>query len=232
VHVQPCPDNTVTPDQFATNAGTPPFTSPDACVTRCVAKPGYGWADSTAAVCLVGYYKPGYNNMACSACGAGLTTLATMSASPDDCVPLPGWEKQQATDDFAAPCVVGAWSAGLVAGAQCRACADGSSTEYPMSNDPSQCTVCSPGYGANPAYQSAANPLCVRCSPGFFSPGGTDNGCIACPAGETSPPGASDSSECVDSFMNPGEAALPVALCGPLRQHASRQACPCCRSDS
>lgn len=199
--LQPCPQNTVTDDQFAGNAATPPYISPDSCL----AKPGYCWANNIASKAPVGYYKPGYNNMDCSTCGTGLTTLQEGADEPSDCVPLPGWEKQAASDDFAAPCLQGYYSAGGDSAVACTACPLGSTTQSPMSNDVSQCAVCFPGWGANPNYPGAGQDVCSKCEPGTFSPGGSDNACIPCQQGETSAPGASDSSDCFDEFMDPRE---------------------------
>ncbi len=69
--LQPCPENTVTDDQYP-GSPSPVYTSPDSCL----AKPGYCWSNKVASKAPVGYYKPGYNNMDCTACGTGLTTVA------------------------------------------------------------------------------------------------------------------------------------------------------------
>ena len=120
--LQPCPQNTVTDDQFAGTAATPPYISPDSCL----AKPGYCWANNIASKAPIGYYKPGYNNMDCSTCGTGLTTLQEGADEPSDCVPLPGWEKQAASDEFAVPCLQGYYSAGGDSAVACSACPLGS----------------------------------------------------------------------------------------------------------
>jgi hypothetical protein len=108
-------------------------------------------------------------------------------------------------EDYAVPCDLGSYSAGAVGGdLTCTACPTGSTTEYPMSSDKQQCTVCFPGWGEITPASPGGN-LCTRCTPGTFSPGGSDNKCIDCDTDQTSPPGASDSSDCFDKFMSPGE---------------------------
>lgn len=56
---QPCPPNTVTPDQVTlpsvTTQLSPLLTSP----TLCATKPGYGWEDNTAVPCPIGYWAAG-----------------------------------------------------------------------------------------------------------------------------------------------------------------------------
>jgi hypothetical protein len=213
--LQPCPENTVTPDKqvgydaTAVGALAGPYLSP----ADCMAKPGYGWANNVATACTVGEYKEGYTNDDCKVCGTGLTTLAAMADSASLCVPLPGWENVAGTNDYAVPCALGFYSAGAVGNAfACTACPPGSTTEFPMSSDPSQCTVCFPGWGSLPsnAATGPGNSYCKKCEPATFSPGGSDNACIPCDGGQTSPPGASDSSDCFDVFMSPGghDAAL------------------------
>jgi hypothetical protein len=98
---QPCPENTVTSDQFVAPAttGNPPYTSADSCLCR----PGWGWYNKVASICAVGYWKGGYNNMDCAACGAGLTTATPGADDASLCVPLPGWAKDSPRDDFASP---------------------------------------------------------------------------------------------------------------------------------
>jgi hypothetical protein len=199
--LQPCPENTVTCDQpLPGNQCTGPalFDSPDSCL----AKPGYCWANSVASKAPVGYFKVGYNQDDCTACGTGLTTAQTASQSPVDCVPLPGWEKDTPNMAYATPCLLGWYSAGGDSAVKCAQCAQGSTTEFPMSNDISQCSVCSPGWGG---YTTNGVTTCNLCSVGTYSPGGTDNPCISCQDGETSPPGASDSSDCFDTFGSFGE---------------------------
>lgn len=200
--LQPCPENTVTPDKEVGYDGVAagPYLSP----ADCKAKPGYGWANNVATACTIGEYKEGYTNDDCKVCGTGLTTLANMADRAALCVPLPGWYKVDPTHDYAVPCDLGSYSAGAVGNAfTCTACPTGSTTEFPMSSDKSQCTVCIPGWGSNLA-AGPSDSLCNKCAPGSFSPGGSDNECIACEAGQTSPPGASDSSDCFDKFMSPG----------------------------
>lgn len=186
------------------------FTSPDSCL----AKPGYCWANKAAYQAPVGYYKPGYNNMDCTPCGTGLTTLAAGSDNPLACMPLPGWEKEAPGNDWATPCELGFYSPGGDSAVRCAACPQGATTEFPMSNDVSQCSVCAPGWGGDPNYPANGGDLCKLCPPAKYSPGGTDNPCISCQDGETSPPGASDSSDCFDEFGSYGEGCLlPVGQC-------------------
>lgn len=56
---QPCPPNTVTPDQVTLPSImtqlSPLLTSP----TLCATKPGYGWEDTTAVPCPIGYWAAG-----------------------------------------------------------------------------------------------------------------------------------------------------------------------------
>lgn len=189
-----------------------------------MAKPGYGWANNVATACTVGEYKEGYTNDDCKVCGTGLTTLAPMADSAALCVPLPGWQNVDGIDDYAIPCALGYNSAGGTGDGErvsCTACPSGSTTEFPMSSDPSQCTVCFPGWGSLAAAGQGAN-LCYKCEPATFSPGGSDNQCIPCEAGQTSPLGASDSSDCFDVFMSPGEydAALIILEVSRAAQHA------------
>lgn len=192
----PCPENTVTSDQFVAPAttGNPPYTSADSCLCR----PGWGWYNKVATICAVGYWKGGYNNMDCAACGAGLTTATPGADDPSLCVPLPSWAKEFPADDFASPCNVGYWSQGGD-GASCLRCPEGSTSDSVMSASPDQCALCAPGWGQGPATTGPG--LCSVCPPTYFGPGGSDNPCLSCEAGTTSPYGASDSSDCFDEMM-------------------------------
>jgi hypothetical protein len=142
------------------------------------------------------------NHDDCTACGTGLTTAQTASQSPVDCVPLPGWKKDTPNMAYATPCLLRWYSAGGNSADKRLPCPQGSTTEFPMSNDISQCSVCSAGWGG---YTANGVTTCNLCTVGTYSPGGTDNPCIACQEGETSPPGASDSSDCFDTFGSFGE---------------------------
>lgn len=211
--LQPCPENTATPDQFLPQPGSDagPYSSPEACQ----AKPGYGWSNRVATACPVGEFKELYSNLECQPCGDGLTTVATGASSTSDCLPLPGWAKHQQSDRFAFTCPVGSYSeGGTSALADCTLCASGSTTEYPGSTENSQCSVCSPGWGQNSyaANGGTMGPLCDQCSPGFYSPGGDDDACTQCEQGQVSPPGASDSSECLDEFMSTGVCSAQAVI--------------------
>lgn len=95
-------------------------------------------------------------------------------------------------------------------GAICVACLEGTTTEYPMSSSPDQCSLCTPGWGQGPA--STGPGLCSRCPPTYYGPGGSDEPCVSCAAHETSPPGASDSSDCFDEMMPTSRCLCPQTL--------------------
>lgn len=185
----------MTPDQV-TLPGISPQSSPVLTTTgQCTTQPGYGYEDGRAVPCSIGYWAAGYDNNPCTKCGNGLTTSSLKSVRPTDCIALPGWQKKNINDASAEPCPVGSYSQG--GNDTCHKCPLGSSTQYASAFAASQCTVCAAGWGFD-----SNSSQCSICTPGSYSPGGSDEACQSCEAGQTSMVGATSSTGCFDAFLS------------------------------
>jgi hypothetical protein len=91
-----------------------------------VVNPGYGWGNAdTSAVCDTGFYNPGYNTRRCAPCPGGLTTAATGTTTPTQCVAPPGYYYMRGK---AVACPKGFYKS-LLGNADCLACPDGFTTK-------------------------------------------------------------------------------------------------------
>lgn len=83
-----CPLNMYTDDTLdGTTSPTTGYTSE----LECKVMPGWGTTSSIVEQCKVGTYNAGKNRLPCTACPAGMTTLAEGSLTIADCVIQPGW---------------------------------------------------------------------------------------------------------------------------------------------
>lgn len=100
--------------------------------------------------------------------------------------------------------------------------------------------MCAAGWGSG--VLAANNSQCVICTPGFYSPGGSDEPCSACSPGQTSTVAATSSGDCFDTFIDtapyafidtPASAWTPVSFKVPANASADAAArCKAaCQSD-
>lgn len=195
----------------------------------CLCKAGYGGLDCDA--CGEGTYSEGGADAVCKSCpsnGAGFTTVPSSAAtSVSACVCLPGYGLT--ADGLCRMCDANTYSPGG-SKEQCKPCPfgtasrPGSASYWECKGDVAQkCPAgqwvpedavsvqqcrCLPGYGGG----ATAEAPCTICPVGSWSPGGSLDGCLPCPFGTTSKPGARSAEECTSHTL---EQPCPVGQVAP-----------------
>ncbi|KAF8057919.1 Scube3 [Scenedesmus sp. PABB004] len=147
---------------------------------QCYSTPGYGRVAARAsngaityqaALCDPGTYSAGGTTIGCSACAAGLTTLAVGATSAGECVAPAG---SYVANGAGKLCPRGTYSREASNATACTPCSRGLATAGEGASTPDDCTLATPGYYVLPlaALQAlfAAN---ASGSPGSVGVGGT-----------------------------------------------------------
>lgn len=169
----------------------------------CLCNAGFRLDAGACAACPVATFKEAVGNSSesgagcallsgCCACGANETTLSTGSVHSDACVCQRGYENLGC-----APCAVGYYKAEENDEA-CQACPAGSTTVSERSVVLADC-VAAPGFfkPSGVGQHSVGFQQCPACS---YTPALGLTSCTPCPAGSTSPAGATSESQCVCSL--------------------------------
>ena len=132
--------------------------------------------------CDVGFYAlPGASQ--CSRCGGGESTFQSGATSDDDCVCIPGYGFNGATEECLR-CARGKYKEEL-GDHECTNCSANTYGETTASNNRSNCVPCKSG-----TFSNAGASECTSCAPGEFWNAGAGGVCEACALGKFSEDGA------------------------------------------
>eukprot|EP00775_Hariotina_reticulata_P012417 gene12417-12553_t len=204
----PCSPNMATTDILTGVVAAVGYTSDEDCLLF----PGYGMSQNTVGgdKCEIAYYNPGLNRETCEPCPTRQVTLYEGAKQLSECVVMPGWQGDPATN-LTKPCDKGYYSIGgnlTDPGGLCVACPAGYTTQEQESVSLAECTACTPGYGSAPGGST-----CVICPYNTYATGGHAIGteCDDCPDGTVSGRLSMTQDQCLQAIIEPNQNAYSLS---------------------
>lgn len=181
--------------------------------------------------CPVGQYSVGYATLTCTPCLGGQTTEGIGSDSQADCATICGLGQFYNTNTSACTlCNIGFYQ-DQVGQFQCKPCSRGYIT---ISNGSTSASSCAEG--CDSGYELLVNGTCVPCALGTYRQSGTNQLCVPCPSGYTTPFIASTSSSNCSVLKCPAGSRAnatvtvcelcPVGQYQPLSNQRQCESCP------